>query len=607
MAAPRTLARDEWPPNYSRIYAWKQAKLTDFRKHPALLKGARVHYRDHPQDFINHWGVTYDPRVAGVQGKTPFMPFILFDRQDDFVEMLHRAVTEQAPCLCEKSRDMGITWICCAFSVWLWLFWEGPSIGWGSRKTEYVDTLGDPKSVFEKMRIFLRQLPPDFLPEGFDFKKHATEKKILNPVTGATITGEGGDSIGRGGRTLVYFLDEAAHVEHPELAEAGISENTNVPIYVSSVNGPATVFQRKRDAGALWVRGAALRKDVTNVFVFDWSDHPVKTEEWFKVEKARKSNEGLYHIFAQEVERNASAAVLGTLIAAEHVRAAIGAAEKLGLPVTGAWGAALDVADGDSKNADRNALAARHGIQLEHLSEWADRDTGVTTRRAIDEIQEIAEGRVVIDYDCIGVGAGVKSEVNRLEEEKILQRRGLRFTPWNAAAHPLDPDGRVVPDDEDSILNKDFYLNLKAQGWWQLRLRFERTWRALTDPDFTFDPDELISINPDLPLLRQLEKELTQVTSGKNGALKLIVNKTPDGQRSPNLADAVMMAFWPSDQGRPMVISKQAVERSRGGRLPAGQVFNPAQLVAQVQAKRGGTDYSGGGLYVRRQRSFNDY
>ena len=28
--------------------------------------------------------------------------------------------------------------------------------------------------------------------------------------------------------------------------------------------------------------------------------------------------------------------------------------------------------------------------------------------------------------------------------------------------------------------------------------------------------------------------------------MKLIIDKTPDGTRSPNIADAVMMAFWPA-------------------------------------------------------------
>jgi hypothetical protein len=48
---------------------------------------------------------------------------------------------------------------------------------------------------------------------------------------------EAGDNIGRGGRTLVYFKDESAHYEHPDLIEAALGDNTNVQIDISSVNG----------------------------------------------------------------------------------------------------------------------------------------------------------------------------------------------------------------------------------------------------------------------------------------------------------------------------------------------------------------------------------
>lgn len=608
---PGTLQNWEWPPSYVDVVDWRIKTMKKMEAEPAFLASSEEFYRTRPQDFINHWCVTYDPRKANTPGKSAFMPFVMFSRQDDAVELLHQAAKNQVSALYEKSRDMGVTWLCCAFSVWMWRYWKGSSVGWGSRKADLVDKIGDPDSIFEKMRIILDYMPRVLLPKGFSPSLHISYMKIVNPENGSTITGESGDSIGRGGRKSVFFLDEAAHYEHPEKIEAAISNNTSAPIYVSSVNGPTTLFQRKRDTGVLWVRGEPLRRDATNVFIFDSTEHPEKTRDWFETAEKKARDEGLYHLFAQEVLRDASAAVIGTIIDRDHFLASIDAAERLGIQVTGAWGAALDVADGDSKNADRNALAARHGISLEYLSEWSDRDVGVTTRRCVDEVQGVASGRVVIDYDCIGVGAGVKSEVNRLEDEKILARRGLRFAPWNAAASPLDPDGRVVPDDEQSILNKDFYHNLKAQAWWQLRLRFERTWRAVNEPGFTYDPDELISVSSRLPLLRQLEKELTQVTSAKNGSLKLVVNKTPDGQRSPNLADAVVMAYWPSDQGAPMVVSRAAVELSRRGKMAgiAGQVLSPAAMATLEAARGARKTYAGGGMYVSssRQRSFNDY
>jgi hypothetical protein len=46
--------------------------------------------------------------------------------------------------------------------------------------------------------------------KGFVEKVHDNYMRIINPDNGATITGEAGDNIGRGGRTTMYFLDEWA-------------------------------------------------------------------------------------------------------------------------------------------------------------------------------------------------------------------------------------------------------------------------------------------------------------------------------------------------------------------------------------------------------------
>jgi phage terminase large subunit len=112
----------------------------------------------------------------------------------------------------------------------------------------------------------------------------------------------------------------------------------------------------------------------------------------------------------------------------------------------------------------------------------------------------------------------------------------------------LHPDRRVDPDDSETPLNKDFYQNLKAQAWWQLRRRFEKTQRAVTE-GVEFDQDELISLPSDLPLLRTLQKELSQPTASKGTRMRLVIDKQPEGTRSPNLADAVVMAYWPVGNG----------------------------------------------------------
>ena len=139
--------------------------------------------------------------------------------------------------------------------------------------------------------------------------------------------------------------------------------------------------------------------------------------------------------------------------------------------------------------------------------------------------------------------------------------RTISFYPWNAGASVVDPDGRVIPNDLESPTNKDFYLNLKAQAWWQLRLRFERTHRAITE-GVVAAHDDLISLPAELPNLRQLEKELSQATIKRSANMKLMIDKAPEGTRSPNLADAVVMAFWPAAACRQVVIPTDLIRRS---------------------------------------------
>jgi len=529
-----------WPVDYTGILAWRQRQVIIMRQAPDLAAGALAYYKTKPVEFINHWCDTYDPRLAGDKDRGTRMPFVLFKRQAELVECLLACIQSEEPGLVEKSRDMGATWVCSAFSVWLWLFWDGAAIGWGSRKQELVDKLGDPDSIFEKIRMLIQGLPREFLPVGWNPKAHMSFMRIINPANGSTITGEAGDNIGRGGRKLVYFKDESAWYERPEIIEAALSDNTRIPIDLSSVHGLGNVFYRKRDNGALWT--GTIVPDKTQVFIMDWRDHPAKTQAWYNKRKAKAEAEGLLHIFAQEVDRDYAASAEGLLIQREWVQAAIDAHTKLGLDDDGPYGAALDVAD---RGADTNALAVRQGIVLRELDEWGARDPAVTARRAIGHVTPL--GRVALQYDCIGLGVSVKSEVNNLKDAKSLPP-GVKMVPWDAGATVLNPDKRVIEGDKESPLNKDFYTNLKAQGWWELRNRFYRTWRAVTQ-GAEYDVATLISIDPGLERLLQLEKELCQVTTGPGAGLKLLIDKAPSGTKSPNLGDAVMMCYHPVRSG----------------------------------------------------------
>ncbi|MGA2637649.1 hypothetical protein [Methylocella sp.] len=344
LPAPRVLNNEEWPPNYTEVYAWRQKQILLLRAKPELLIGLKHYYATRPVEWINHWLTTFDPRLAAGD-RPPQMPLILFTRQAEMVEFIYGCLKNDTSGLIEESRDMGATWLGCAFSVWLWLFMPGASIGWGSRLIELVDIIGNPDSIFEKMRMLIRDLPSEFMPAGFNPDKHMSFMRIINPENGSSITGGGGDNIGRGGRKLIFFKDESAHYLHPEMIEAALSATSRVQIDISSVHGLGNVFHRRRESGIDWNFGAPFVKGTTNVFVMDWRDHPEKDEAWFNELRADYISRGLQAEFAQEVERNYAASVEGVIIPAEWVRAAVDAHIKLQILDSGPWIAGLDVAD----------------------------------------------------------------------------------------------------------------------------------------------------------------------------------------------------------------------------------------------------------------------
>lgn len=545
---------EPWPPNYTEVFMDRQARLRGIRD-KGLQEHARAYYADKPVEFIEHWCVTYDPRNAG-SGVPTTLPFMLFKKQKELVHWLIEKIDNKENGLTEKSRDMGATWVSVAVSVWIWLYYDGASVGWGSRKEMLVDRLGDPDSIFEKIRLTLRNLPEFLLPHGFNEREHSNYMKLQNPDNDATITGEAGDNIGRGGRKLIYFKDESAHYEHAEMIEAALADNTNTQIDISSVQGAGNIFYRKRHSG------------LTDVFIMDWRDHPAKDEEWYEKRKAEAEGSGIEHIFAQEVDRDYTAAIEGILIPAKYVKAAIDAHIKLGFEPEGDKMVGLDVAD---EGKDKNALCETHGSVVQHLEQWALGDTSKTATHAYNHSIKVGADSLV--YDSIGVGAGVKGKTRELLEatngeiEKINDEAKLaaiaegedppepapllklNVVGFNAGGGVYRPERKYV----EGKKNKDMFTNIKAQSWWALRDRFHNTYLAVVEGK-EFHPSELISLPSDLPLLHELVIELSRPKRDTDNVGRVKVESKKEMKRrgvdSPNLADALIMCYQPKKKSQ---------------------------------------------------------
>ena len=529
--------------DYRAAYEHRITLLENVRKSDKNRDGAIEHYRHHPHDLITDFMDTYDPRRLAT-GDSPVIPFMLFPRQTELIDFIRACMADSSNGLIEKSRDTGCTFIAGAVAIWLLLFHSGSAIGFGSLKAEKVDRIGDMDSIFEKLRFMVRGLPSDFLPR--DIEKNMSYMKIVNPANGASITGECGDNVGRGGRKLIYFVDEAAWLEHPEMADAALGDNTRCRIDISSVSGIGTPFHRKRESGEIWEPGGELSKVRTNIFIFDWTHHPAKTEKWYDQRKAQAESGGILHVFAQEIDRDYFASLPMTIIKREWVRAAVDLHHEIPELEDGGEIGGFDVAD---EGGDLHAFARRKGLTLKYLREWGQGDVGNATRSVIGGLN--GSKQINIQYDCIGVGAGAKSEYNRLLEAKELPD-GIIFTPWNAGASVMNPHQNVISGDRESMKNKDFYQNLKAQAWWSVRNRLERCWKyrlylSGKENGAFYEPSQLMSIDSNIGkgILSAIESQLCQVQSKQSVTLKTMIDKMPEGSRSPNAADAVVMCYFP--------------------------------------------------------------
>lgn len=530
-------------PDYTVIFSARAEALARIRAEPDCLPDLHLHYKLNPAQFIMDWGVTQDPRNADINLPT-IVPFILFDKQIEFMDLVLESWRARKPLIVEKSRDMGISWCAMALSCALCLYGD-VAIGFGSRKEEYVDKIGDPKSLFYKARIFLRYLPAEFR-GGWDIDKHGPHMRIMFPKTGAIIAGEAGDGIGRGDRKAIYFVDEAAHLERPELVDASLSSTTNCRIDMSSVVGMANPFAAKRHSGK------------HRVFTFHWRDDPRKDEEWYEKKKLELDPK----VVAQEIDINYTASVDGVVIESHWIQAAIDAHIKLKILPTGKRRLALDVADA---GRDKNALADRHGIVLLNVESWSGAQKAGNNRQwdIVDTTEKcfsICDERGIssFEYDADGLGASVRGDARKINErrkdenrgrkpgEPLLKQIGVLPFRGSASGESLYQPEAFVRTPSGELLdrkNKDYYANYKAQGWWSLRYRFQNTYAAIHGAPF--DPDALISISSGFAERAALIMELSQPVYLINGAGKILIDKVPDGVASPNLADAVMIAYAP--------------------------------------------------------------
>lgn len=479
-------------PDYDREFLDKAAAIERMRAAPpGEIEKLKEHYKTNPVAFIDDWGTTFDPRNAEI-GLPTVIPLVLFPRQEEFVSWIVARWKGREDGLVEKSRDMGVSWLCVAVGVWMWLFYPGVVVGFGSRKEEYVDKLGDPKSLFWKARQFINMLPKELRPEGYSESKHAPHMRILNPENGSALVGEAGDNIGRGNRTSIYFKDESAYYEHADAIDAALSQTSNCKIDVSTPNGPGNPFYRKRHGGKI------------PVFVFDWKTDPRKDKDWYQ-----KQCETLDPVIvAQEIDRNYEGSIANAFIPGELVLVAQSKGPADIAPA-GGLRVGVDVARfGD----DKSVITFRRGRVMLKQVVLAKLDVTQVAGRVKSEISAYAEQPEQIAVDTIGIGAGVADVLRGWYPDKTDKHSGRTR--------------KVVVDVNASLrMDNGEDYNLRAFMWRQMR-----EW--LKGASIPNDQD----LKTDLTALRYLFKGGELLLESKDDAKKR-------GVKSPDRGDSLALTF----------------------------------------------------------------
>ena len=255
--------------------------------------------RREPMHFFNNYLYTdknsnlYWPEYPDV------IPFIPYPYQEECIKEVWDSIEKWEPVFIEKSRQMGFSWLIMAIFVYGFLFHNHKYLVL-SQKQDDVDKKWDMKSLFEKARFMLRNLPDWMLPVGWKGNDSYNKYMSISRPDGTwSITWESANpNASRWGTYKAIFPDEFAFQSNATEINRAMMAASPCRIYTSTPNWKWNEHYRMREmamAGKIkWLR-------------YHWSDHPLYTQERYNKKIASMDKVSI----AQELEIDYDVAVVG--------------------------------------------------------------------------------------------------------------------------------------------------------------------------------------------------------------------------------------------------------------------------------------------------------
>lgn len=532
-------ANDEDDPRIRELLLERMAHLRSIELADDPVQAREAELKRCKADFVywlKHWGWGFDPRLPDAKR----IPFVPFRRQIEIVEFILSNRKAKRPCGIKKSRDVGLTVITALLGLWFWLFDPGVVVTYGSLKEQKLHKVGDPDSIFEKIKHGMEGLPDWMMPRGFDPVKNLNVMLFINPETGSVLKGEVGDNMGRGGRANIFFADEFSECGHQKEKHSSITGSTDFAVYFGTSAGPTTYFYRLEAESRIPFLQFPWYYDPRKVDNPADVGNPAAKSEWAKAKKAEIGPE----LMAQQYECDDNLADPYILIRPEWVAVA----QKWTSSGSGQVIGGFDVADGGE---DEHVLALRQGARVPPLKTWTDL-RWEQTPPIIDVMCKV--GKVDhLNFDASGIGANV--------EVPLRERAAGAYNvcPIRAQDTPTKIIYRAYKLPADQI-----FANRTTELWFAMADRFRKTYEHEMG-DAVHPEEERIALPPDSKLAAQLTSRRYEVVQG--GKLKLEDKKKM--LKSPDRADALSLCEDITQQlaerGSPVVVHK--MRKAQGPRI----------------------------------------
>ncbi|MGZ2484293.1 phage terminase large subunit [Rhizobium pisi] len=239
--------------------------------------------------------------------------------------------------------------------------------------------------------------------------------------------------------------------------------------------------------------------------------------------------------------------------------ACIDAHVTLNIGLTGRNIIGFDPAD---DGEDKCATADKVGGIFTEVDDWASGKDELVQNAKKVWAKAKAVGATV-SYDTIGVGAFVGGYI---DEQNRENRARVNHYAFHAGGAVLDPDKASDPYNSKSPLNKDEYLNRKAQAWANTARRAMLTFNAVTRGQ-PIRAEDVLSFSSGIGTAK-LDALFTELcvpwwveSEGKKRVVPKVKLKKDLGVKSHNLADAVIAADN-VQLSRVLVISDTVLQRS---------------------------------------------